>query len=104
MGESMQGLKIFTGNSNPNLAQEVAQQAGVKLGYCQVSTFADGEIQVEVQESVRGEHVFLIQSTCPPVNQNYMELFIMLDAMKRASAAHITAVIPYYGYARQDRK
>ena len=94
------GLKIFSGNSNPDLAKQVAKAAGVELGFCQVSSFADGEIQ----ESVRGEHVFLIQSTCPPVNQNYMELFIMLDALKRASAAHVTAVIPYYGYARQDRK
>jgi ribose-phosphate pyrophosphokinase len=98
------GLKIFTGNSNLTLAKDVAKCAGVELGFCQVSTFSDGEIQVEIHESVRGEHVFLIQSTCPPVNQNYMELFIMLDALKRASAAHITAVVPYYGYARQDRK
>lgn len=100
----MKGLKIFSGNSNPLLAQKVAAAAGVELGHCSISTFADGEIQVEIHESVRGQHVFVIQSTCPPVNQNYMELFIMLDALKRASAAHITAVIPYYGYARQDRK
>jgi ribose-phosphate pyrophosphokinase len=100
----MEKLKIFSGNSNIELARRVAQEAGVPLGRSKTSAFADGEIQVEIQESVRGQHVFLIQSTCPPVNQNYMELFIMLDALKRASAAHITAVIPYFGYARQDRK
>lgn len=100
----MAGLKIFSGNSNPKLAQKVAEVAGVELGHCQVSSFADGEIQCEIHESVRGEHVFIIQSTCPPVNQNYMELFIMCDALRRASAKQITAVIPYYGYARQDRK
>lgn len=100
----MKGLKIFAGNSNPQLARQVAQAAGVELGYSQVSTFADGEIQIEIHESVRGQNVFLVQSTCPPVNQNYMELFIMVDALKRASAAQITAVIPYFGYARQDRK
>ncbi len=100
----MSGLKIFSGNSNPLLAQKVAEIAGVKLGHSQVTSFADGEIQVEIHESVRGQHVFVIQSTCNPVNQNYMELFIMLDALKRASALHVTAVIPYYGYARQDRK
>ncbi|AHI06448.1 ribose-phosphate pyrophosphokinase [Bdellovibrio bacteriovorus W] len=100
----MKGLKIFTANANPGLAQKVAEAAGVELGFCEVSHFADGEIQVEIHESVRGQHVFVIQSTCPPVNQNYMELFVMLDALRRASAASITAVIPYFGYARQDRK
>ncbi len=100
----MSDLKIFTGNSNPALALQVAQIAGVQMGSSEVTHFADGEIQVEIRESVRGQNVFLIQSTCPPVNQNYMETFIMLDAFRRASAAHITAVIPYYGYARQDRK
>ncbi len=100
----MTGLKIFSGNSNLPLAQKVAAAAGVELGHCSVSSFADGEIQVEIHESVRGQHVFVIQSTCPPVNQNYMEFFIMLDALRRASAKQITAVIPYYGYARQDRK
>ncbi len=98
------GLKIFAGNSNPKLAQKVAEAAGVELGHCAVSRFADGEVQCEIHESVRGEHVFVIQSTCPPVNENYMELFIMLDALRRASAKQITVVIPYYGYARQDRK
>ncbi len=100
----MTGLKIFSGNSNPNLAKKVAEAAGVELGFCQISSFADGEIQVEIHESVRGQDVFVIQSTCPPVNHNYMELFVILDALKRASAAQVTAVIPYYGYARQDRK
>lgn len=100
----MKGLKIFTGNSNPELAKKVAEAAGVELGFCQLTTFADGEIQVEIHESVRGQHVFIVQSTCPPANQNYMELFIMIDALRRASAQAITAVIPYYGYARQDRK
>lgn len=98
------GLKIFSGNSNPKLAQKIAQAAGVELGYCQLNQFADGEVQVEIHESVRGEDIFIIQSTCPPANQNYMELFIMMDALRRASAKSITAVIPYYGYARQDRK
>jgi ribose-phosphate pyrophosphokinase len=100
----MKGLKIFTANSNPTLAKKVAEAAGIGLGYCEVSNFSDGEIQVEIHESVRGQHVFVIQSTCPPVNQSYMELFVMLDALRRASAASITAVIPYFGYARQDRK
>lgn len=100
----MDGLKIFAGNSNPQLAKKIAAELGVELGHCRLSNFADGEIQVEIHESVRGQHVYLIQSTCPPSNQNYMELFILMDAMKRASAASITAVIPYYGYARQDRK
>ncbi|UYL09481.1 ribose-phosphate pyrophosphokinase [Bdellovibrio sp. SKB1291214] len=100
----MKGLKVFTANSNPELAKKVAAAAGIELGFSEVSTFADGEIQVEIHESVRGQNVFVIQSTCPPVNQSYMELFVMLDALRRASAASITAVIPYFGYARQDRK
>ncbi len=100
----MQGLKIFTGNSNKDFAAKVSRAAGVELGYCEVSRFADGEIQVEIHESVRGDSVFVIQSTCPPVNENYMELFLVVDALKRASAKQITAVLPYYGYARQDRK
>ncbi len=100
----MIGLKIFCGNSHPALAKKVAETLGVELGHCDVSTFADGEARVEIHESVRGQQVFVIQSTCPPVNHNAMELFIMLDALKRASAAQVTAVLPYYGYARQDRK
>lgn len=97
-------LKVFTGNANPDLARRVVEEMGIPLGHTKISTFADGEIQVEIQESVRGKDVFVIQSTCPPVNQNAMELFVILDALKRASAKSITAVIPYYGYARQDRK
>ncbi len=100
----MNDLRIFTCNSNKAFAEKVAESAGIKLGQSVISRFADGEIQVEIQESVRGATVFLIQSTCPPVNENYMELFVTLDALKRASAKHIVAVIPYYGYARQDRK
>lgn len=100
----MQGLKIFSGNSNKSFAEKVAREAGVELGYCEIGRFADGEIQVEIHESVRGNSVFVVQSACPPVNENYMELFLMLDALKRASAQEITAVIPYFGYARQDRK
>lgn len=101
---SMGQLKIFSGNSNPEFARAVASEAGVALGHSEVSCFSDGEVAVEIHESVRGANVFVIQSTCPPVNQNYMELFLLLDALKRASASEITAVIPYYGYARQDRK
>lgn len=95
---------MFSGTSNPQFAQSVAKSAGVRLGSCEITRFADGEVQVEIHESVRGDSVFVIQSACPPVNQNYMELFIMLDALKRASAKQVTAVLPYYGYARQDRK
>jgi ribose-phosphate pyrophosphokinase len=100
----MKDLRIFTGNSNKAFAEQVASAAGLKLGQSVISRFADGEIQAEIQESVRGATVFVIQSTCPPVNENAMELFVMLDALKRASANHIVAVLPYYGYARQDRK
>ena len=97
-------LKLFTGNSNLGLAREVAESLGTGLGRAAVKKFSDGEIQVEIDDNVRGVDVFLLQSTCPPVNENLMELLVMIDAMKRASAARITAVIPYYGYARQDRK
>lgn len=100
----MDQFKILSGNSNPDFAQKVAKAAGVELACCDIRRFADGEIRVEILESVRGAHVFLVQSTCPPVNENYMELFLVLDALRRASATNITAVIPYYGYARQDRK
>ena len=100
----MSQIKIFSGTSNTQFSQKVARSAGVQLGSCEISRFADGEVQVEIHESVRGDSVFVIQSACPPVNQNYMELFIMLDALKRASAKQVTAVLPYYGYARQDRK
>lgn len=100
----MNDLRIFTGTSHQAFAEKVAKGLDLPLGKSKISRFADGEIQVEIDESVRGASVFVIQSTCPPVNQNYMELFVMLDALKRASAKEIIAVIPYYGYARQDRK
>jgi len=97
-------MKIFSGSSNPEFATHVARNLKTELGKIQMSKFADGEIYVQVKENVRGLHVFVIQSTCHPVNENYMELFLMLDALKRASAEEITLVMPYYGYARQDRK
>jgi len=97
-------IKIFTGNSNPQLAQKIAGQVGVPMGHSEVTTFSDGEICVNIYETVRGAEVFVVQSTCSPGNDNLMELLIMIDAFKRASAGRITAVIPYYGYARQDRK
>lgn len=97
-------LKIFTGNSNPVLAQEIAEHIGVELGRSRVTRFSDGEIQIKIEESVRGCDVFVVQSTSAPVNENLMELLIMVDALKRASAKRINVVIPYYGYARQDRK
>ena len=97
-------IKIFTGNSNPKLAKDIADILGVPVGDSKVSTFSDGEISVNINETVRGADVFVVQSTNAPVNNNLMELLIMIDAFKRASAGRITAVIPYYGYARQDRK
>lgn len=97
-------IKIFTANSNPDVAREIAECLGLPLGKSDVSTFSDGEISVSLHESVRGSDCFIVQSTCYPVNNHIMELLIMIDAMKRASAARITAVIPYFGYARQDRK
>jgi len=97
-------IKVFTGNSNPALAQKICDGLGVPLGNAGVKTFSDGEVMVEVRENVRGRDVYLVQSTCAPTNNNLMELLVMMDAMKRASTATITAVIPYYGYARQDRK
>ena len=98
------GIKVFTANSNPGVAIQIAECLGIALGRSDVSTFSDGEISVSLHESVRGSDCFIVQSTCDPVNNNIMELLIMIDAMKRASAARITAVIPYFGYARQDRK
>jgi len=97
-------LKVFTGNSNRDLAQEICDYLGIPLGQAQVSRFSDGEILVKIEENVRGMDVFVLQSTSDPVNVNLMELLIMIDALKRASPYRITAVIPYYGYARQDRK
>jgi ribose-phosphate pyrophosphokinase len=95
---------LFTGNSNPRLAREISANVGVPLGAAVLRTFSDGEIMVEVSDNVRGGDVFVIQSICTPGNDNLMELLLMLDALKRASAKRITAVVPYYGYARQDRK
>ena len=98
------GIKLFTGNSNPALAHGISDSLGIPLGQSACTSFADGECSVSVYEPVRGADVFLIQSTCCPVNDNLMELLVMIDAMRRASAGRITAVIPYFGYARQDRK
>ncbi|NQS99630.1 MAG: ribose-phosphate pyrophosphokinase [Candidatus Omnitrophica bacterium] len=97
-------LSIFSGNANPKLAEDICKHLKVKLGDATVSTFSEGEISLKVDENVRGKDVFVIQGTHPPSNHNMMELLIMIDALKRASAARITAVLPYYGYARQDRK
>jgi ribose-phosphate pyrophosphokinase len=97
-------IKIFTANATPKMAEDIAKGLGLPLGRSEVGVFSDGEISVSVKESVRGSDVFVVQSTCAPVNHNLMELLIMLDAFKRASAGRTTAVIPYYGYARQDRK
>ncbi|MEO7597785.1 MAG: ribose-phosphate pyrophosphokinase [Opitutus sp.] len=102
MGESR--LKIFSGNSNRALAEEICRSIGVPLGEATVTSFPDGETFVKINENVRGHDVFIIQSTCPPTNHHLMELLIMIDAARRASAARITAVLPFYGYARQDRK
>ncbi len=97
-------LKIFTGNANPKLAQDICASLGAPMAHATVKQFSDGETMVEISENVRGTDVFVIQSTCYPVNTNLMELLILIDAMKRASAWRVTAVLPYYGYARQDRK
>src|SRR2546427_13168241 len=97
-------LKLLTGNANRALAEGIAQYLHVPLADAEVTRFSDGEVYVQVNENVRGTDVFVIQPTCPPVNDTLMELLLMIDAMKRASARRITAVLPYYGYARQDRK
>jgi ribose-phosphate pyrophosphokinase len=97
-------MAVFTGNANPVLAQEIARHLMQPLGRAMVGRFSDGEIQVEIMENVRGKDVYLVQSTCPPANEHLMELLVMADACKRASAGRITAVIPYLGYARQDRR
>ncbi|KHK53667.1 ribose-phosphate pyrophosphokinase [Ralstonia sp. A12] len=101
---SSEGLMVFTGNANPKLAEAVVKHLGIPLGKALVGRFSDGEVQVEIQENVRGKHVFILQSTCAPTNDNLMELMVMVDALKRASARRITAAIPYFGYARQDRR
>jgi len=97
-------MKLFGGTSNPILTQEVCNYLGIEPGKITAKTFSDGEVQVEIGENVRGRDAFILQSTCPPVNDNLMQLLIIMDALRRASAKRITAVIPYYGYARQDRK
>ena len=97
-------IKVFSGNSNPELAKAICSHLFKELGECSCSHFADGECSISVHEPVRGADVFIVQSTCKPVNDNLMELLVMIDAMRRASAGRITAVIPYFGYARQDRK
>lgn len=100
----MNGFKIFTGNSNPDFTKRVCNYLGETLGSAKVNKFSDGEIQIEIQENVRSKEVFIVQSTCEPVNDNLMELLLMADALKRASAKKISAVIPYFGYSRQDKK
>ncbi|MGA9109621.1 MAG: ribose-phosphate pyrophosphokinase [Smithella sp.] len=100
----LERIRVFSGNANIALAKKICDKLGVSIGKASVTTFSDGETRVEINENVRGMDVFIIQSTCPPVNVTLMELLIMIDAMKRASAYRITAVVPYYGYARQDRK
>ena len=104
MSSSGMNLKVISGNANAKLAEKIAGELGTELVDATVNRFSDGEIGVEIDESVRGDHVFVVQPTCPPVNENLMELLIMIDAAKRASAKVVTAVVPYYGYARQDRK
>ncbi len=100
----MNDLSIFTGNSNLGLAQQVSKYLFKSLGMSKINNFSDGEIQIEIQENVRSKDVFVIQSTCKPVNDNLMELLLVMDALRRSSASRITAVIPYFGYARQDKK
>jgi len=97
-------LMVFTGNANPELSRAVVRHLEIPLGDASVGTFSDGEIAVEIGENVRGKDVFVIQPTCTPTNDNLMELLVMIDAIKRASSDRVTAVIPYYGYARQDRR
>ena len=105
IGHGMHGqVKIFSGNSNKSLAKKIADKLGLPLGNMEVGKFSDGEVAINIKETVRGCDVFLIQSTSTPVNDNLMELLVMIDACRRASASRITAVIPYFGYARQDRK
>jgi ribose-phosphate pyrophosphokinase len=99
-----ENLMVFTGNANPALAEGVAKNLGIPLGKAVVSKFSDGEVMVEINENVRGKDVFVLQSTCAPTNDNLMEIMLMVDALKRASAGRITAAIPYFGYARQDRR
>ena len=101
---SPDNLTVFTGNANPALAAEIVHCLGLPLGRAMVGRFSDGEVNVEVMENVRAQDVFVVQPTCAPSNDNLMELLVLLDALKRSSAARLTAVIPYFGYARQDRR
>ena len=100
----MAEMMVFTGNANPDLAHKIVERLGLRMGAAEVSLFSDGEISVEIRENVRGKDVFIIQSTCAPTNRNLMELILMIDAVRRSSATRITAVVPYFGYARQDRR
>src|SRR6266705_518535 len=97
-------MRVFTGNANPQLADAVCRHLNVSLGRCLVGRFSDGEVMVELLENVRGRDVFVLQSTCVPTNDNLMEILVMVDALKRSSAGRITAALPYFGYARQDRR
>jgi ribose-phosphate pyrophosphokinase len=101
---SVPEMMVFTGNSNPELAHKIVRRLGLRMGNATVDRFSDGEISVEIDENVRGKDVFIIQSTCSPTNDNLMELILMIDAMRRSSATRITAVVPYFGYSRQDRR
>ena len=104
MNKQNKGLDIFTGTANPELANEVSKILGIKISDADVGYFSDGELRVEIEENVRGHDTFIIQSTCSPTNKNVMEIMLIADALKRSSASRITAVVPYYGYARQDRR
>ena len=100
----MPEMMVFTGNANPDLAHKIVQRLGLRMGSATVNRFSDGEISIEIEENVRGKDVFIIQSTCAPTNDNLMELILMIDALRRSSASRITAVVPYFGYSRQDRR
>jgi len=104
MGKKLDNLAVFTGNANPKLAKEICSYLGIELSKVVVNRFNDGEVRVQIKQNIRGHDVYVIQPTCPPANEHTMELLILIDALRRASAERITAVIPYYGYARQDRK
>src|SRR5436305_15077964 len=103
-GAPLGRLMVFTGNANPRLAQEVAKHLNMPIGRAIVGKFSDGEVMIELLENVRGKDVFVVQPTCAPTNDNLMEMLVMIDALKRSSAARVTAAIPYFGYARQDRR
>jgi ribose-phosphate pyrophosphokinase len=104
MEQTMNSYAVFSGNSNPDLSRKICDYLNIQGGGAKVKTFSDGEIQIEIEENVRSKDIFVIQSTCCPVNDNIIELLLMIDAFNRSSASRITAVIPYFGYARQDKK